>query len=110
MLNTLAELVRRCARRKHPRRRVVRVGPDRMVVLLSPEDQDLARLHWYLHPKGYVWRRFYHGTGDARQRQAFWLHHEVAARMLVGQPWPREIRFRNGARLDCRRENLYFEY
>lgn len=95
----------------HPRRRILRIGRSGMRVLLSPEDRDLARQHWQQHhAKGYAYQRHWIVRDGVKCRQITWLHHVIADRMvraagLTSRP-PGLVRFRNGARLDCRRENI----
>lgn len=89
-------------------RRNLRVGPG-LAVLLSPEDVDLAAEHWYQHSCGYAYQRLY-APGEKVKRPVRWLHHVIAARVLNGKPKPRLVRFKDGARLNCRRDNLVFFY
>lgn len=94
---------------RYPKRQSLRLGPQGLKVMLSPEDLDLCRLSWYLHPDGYVWHREYRTVKDRKIcTRVTWLHREVAKRVceLRGVALPRRVVFLNGARLDCRRENL----
>lgn len=72
-------------------------------VKLSRQDADLARLPWGPHTSGYAYHRC--AADDNGYRPVLWLHKMVAARMNGGVV-PRWVRFKNGARLDCRRGNL----
>jgi hypothetical protein len=94
-----------------PDRQHIHVGPDQLRVKLSPEDSELTKLHWHLHPKGYAFRRTWTRKNKIHKHASVtWLQHEVVRRMLLerGETPPAKIRitFKNGARLDCRRENL----
>jgi len=94
---------------RYPGRQKLRLGPSGLRVELDPEDRDLGSQSWYLHSKGYVFRRT-RGMKNGRlvYTGTVWLHREVARRICEarGLAMPGRVTFLNGARLDCRRENL----
>ena len=102
--------LKRRKRLPFPNRRVLTVGRDKMRVLLSPEDADLARECWYPHQEGYVHQRP-HAVGTTK-RPIRWLHRVIADRMAAaaGDPPAKRIRFIDGQRLNCQRDNLRLIY
>lgn len=83
------------------------VSRSRVPILLDARDSDLAAHTWYLHDKGYVYRRPTESDASGRRvRRMIWLHKVVAQRAYNLPETPGWVWFRNKNPHDCRRRNL----
>ena len=84
----------------------VKAGKDFLKVKLDPCDRDLAKVNWFTHQAGYACRRTGWKIIDGKRRRPIVFLHKVIAQRMNDGVATRFVKFKNGARLDCRRSNL----